>query len=223
MPQPPPPVSRYRRLRAVLERRQPDLTVAMEAVHKGRNFAALLRTADAVGVLEAHATAYERDRPHRGIAAGAGKWVAIRRHETTADLLAHLRGAGLRILAAHPGEDAPDFRDVDYTVPTALIFGNELDGLSAEGLAGADARVRIPMRGMVRSLNVSVAASLLLYEAERQRTAAGLYERSRLDPDAFERTLFEWVHPRLAALCRRRGVPYPALGKDGEVVGEVPR
>ncbi|HUH13305.1 MAG TPA: tRNA (guanosine(18)-2'-O)-methyltransferase TrmH [Longimicrobiales bacterium] len=214
---------RFRRLRAVLERRQPDLTVAMEDVHKGRNFAALLRTADAVGVLEAHATAYERDRPHRGIAAGAGKWMVVRRHDTTAALLAHLRGAGLRILAAHPGEDAPAFRDVDYTGPTALLFGNELDGLSAEGLAGADGRVRIPMLGMVRSLNVSVAAGLLLYEAERQRTAAGLYERSRLDPATFQRTLFEWLHPRLAAHCRRRGVPYPALGEEGELLGEVPR
>lgn len=214
---------RFHRLRAVLDLRQPDLTVAMEDVHKGRNFSALVRTADAVGVLRAHATAYERDRPYRGISAGTGRWVRVRRHDSTEALLAHLRDRGFRILAADPAEDALDFRSVDYTVPTALLFGNELDGLSPLGRDGADLSVAIPMRGMVRSLNVSVAAGLMLYEAERQRGAAGLYDTCRIEPDEYRRLLFEWAYPKVARHCRARGADYPPLGETGEILGEVPR
>jgi tRNA (guanosine-2'-O-)-methyltransferase len=62
---------------------------------------------------------------------------------------------------------------------------------------------------------VSVAAAILLMEAARQRRAAGLYEHSRLDPKEFAHTLFEWAYPEIAALCRARGEPYPALTADG--------
>ena len=79
------------------------------------------------------------------------------------------------------------------------------------------------MSGLGTSLNVSVAASLLLFEAQRQREEAGLYATSRLDRETYERTLFEWTQPQVAAHCRRRGVPYPALDEEGEIVGSVPR
>lgn len=215
--------SRFERLKTVLDRRQPDLTTAMEDVHKGRNFSALLRTADAVGVLRAHATAYERDRPYLGISAGAGKWVRVRRHASTVDMIQHLRERGFRILGADPAPEAVDFREVDYTLPTALLVGNELEGLSGDGRGGADLLVGVPMRGFVRSLNVSVAAGLILYEAERQRQAAGMYDACRIEEDEYRRLLFEWMHPKLARHCRRRGVAYPEMDEEGVVVGEVPR
>ena len=79
------------------------------------------------------------------------------------------------------------------------------------------------MSGMVTSLNVSVAAALILFEAQRQREAAGLYATSRLPADAYARTLFEWTYPKLAAYCRRKKVEYPPLGADGEILGEIPR
>ena len=74
------------------------------------------------------------------------------------------------------------------------------------------------------SLNVSVAAALLLYEARRQRQAAGLYDGGpRLPAETYRQTLFEWAYPQLAALCLDRGVEYPELGEDGEILGDVPR
>jgi tRNA (guanosine-2'-O-)-methyltransferase len=76
---------------------------------------------------------------------------------------------------------------------------------------------------MGTSLNVSVAAALILFEAQRQRLAAGFYDRPRLDPETYRTTLFEWAWPDVAALCRRRGVAYPPLGEDGEILGPVPR
>lgn len=213
---------RFRRLRAVLERRQPDLTVLMEQVHKPHNLSAVVRSADAVGVLEVHAVpaADGLDLVHH-TSAGTARWVGVRTHPTVDAAAAHLRRAGFRIWAAHPGPDAVDYRDPDFTRPTALLVGTELHGLSAAALETADGTVRLPQAGMVRSLNVSVATALLLYEAYRQREAAGMYDEPRLEEALRSRLLFEWAHPRVAELCRERDLPYPALDDEGEIV-ELP-
>lgn len=215
---------RYRRLRAVLDRRQPDLTVLLEDVQVPRNLAAILRSCDAVGVFAAHAVwpggRLKISRPASG---GNRKWLPVHKHRTLAAALAVLKGQGMRILAAHPTPDAVPFREVDYTLPTCLLLGNEDFGVTPEALAAADGVVQIPMEGMGTSLNVSVAAALLLFEAQRQRRAAGLYDAPRLDPETYARTLFEWTWPEIAAQCRKRGVGYPALGEEGEILGAVPR
>ena len=75
---------------------------------------------------------------------------------------------------------------------------------------------------MVQSLNVSVAAALMLFEARRQREAAGLYDVCRIPPAEYERTLFEWCHPEVAALCRKSNRSYPKLDRDGDIAGPVP-
>ena len=215
---------RFHRVRAVLDRRQPDLTVVLEELEKPRNLAAVLRTCDAVGVFEAHAVwpggRLKISRPASG---GTRKWVPVRRHRSLDEAIDHLAGRGFQVLAAHPGAGAADFRRVDYTRPTAVLFGQEETGVSAAALRRADGLIAIPMRGMGTSLNVSVAASLILFEAARQRQAAGLYESSRLDPDVYARTLFEWAYPTLAAFCRKRKVPYPRLGPGGEILDPLPR
>lgn len=214
---------RFERLNRVMDRRQPDLTVLMDDVHKPHNFSAVLRTCDAVGVLRAHVVPTAEFEPARHIAGGVTRYVRVKRHRSREAAMRRMRDAGFAIVAAHPDPAAPSFRDVDYTRPTALMLGNELDGLSDAALADADTVVRIPMLGAVASLNVSVAAALILYEAQRQRMDAGLYDARRVDDDEARRTLFEWAYPRIAGLCRSRGVEYPDLGPDGEIMGEVPR
>ena len=215
---------RYHRLRAVLDRRQPDLTVLLEDVQVPRTLAAIMRSLDAVGGLEAHAVwpggKLKISRPASG---GNRKWLPVRQHRTLAKGLDRLRERGFRILVADPAENATDFRQVDYLQPTALLLGNEDFGVTEEARAGADELVTIPMTGMGTSLNVSVAAALILFEAQRQRAAAGFYDTPRLDPETRSKLLFEWVYPKLAALCRRHGVGYPELGPDGEVLGALPR
>jgi tRNA (guanosine-2'-O-)-methyltransferase len=210
---------RFRRLRSALERRQPDLTVLMDQVHKPHNFSAILRSCDAVGVLEAHVIAPEGAvAVHHATSAGTKKWIAVKGHAHVEEAAAELRQGGFRLVAAHPSSTSLDYRAVDYTAPTALVLGSELDGLSQDALALADAHVRIPMVGLVHSLNVSVASALVLFEAYRQRSAAGMYERSRLSPEELSRRLFEWAHPTLARQRRAAGRAYPALGPDGEVL-----
>jgi len=209
---------RFRRLSLALERRQPDLTVLMERVHKSHNLSAILRNCDAVGVLEAHAVLPSDGLDiHAHTSAGTAKWVRVRRHVSTEEAVETLRNRGFHILAAHPEAEAIDFRNVDFTKPTALMMGAELLGLSDEALKLADKRISIPMVGMAQSFNVSVATALLLFEAFRQRDAAGMYRSSRLDPEEFERILFEWAYPRIARHLRARGTPYPTVTPDGNI------
>jgi tRNA (guanosine-2'-O-)-methyltransferase len=214
---------RFHRLREILERRQPDLTVLMDRLEKPHNFSAVLRTCDAVGILRAHLVGGDAFRPRRTAAGGVGRYVRVSRHTALASAVEQLKREGMSIVATHPGGGAVDFRAADYTRPTALLLGTELEGLSPETRAGADATVQIPMLGAVTSLNVSVAAAVILFEAQRQRQAAGLYDQCRLDDDLARRTLFEWAYPRIAGLCRRRGVDYPRLGPEGELLDEPPR
>lgn len=216
--------ARRQKIDAVLANRQPDLTVLAEQLHKPRNFSAIVRTCDAVGINEVHAVPGEEGvSTHWKTSQGAEKWVQVRPHESMAAACAFLRARGFQLVAAHPDDSATDYRDIDYTVPTALLLGTELFGVSPAGLAASDRRVFVPMKGMTHSLNVSVACAIVLYEAMRQRDAAGRYGNRGLDPAVLARQRFEWMHPVLTRYCRARGLPYPELDADGNVVGEVPR
>jgi len=207
---------RITKLRRALTRRQPDLTVFLDSVNKPHNVSAIVRTADAVGIPRIHAIATHGVlRRHHMIAGGAKHWVEVVLHPSSDAALGALRADGWRLVVADASAGARDFRDVDYTGKVAVVVGAELIGVSAAVLAQADERVAIPMHGLGTSVNVSVATGVLLFEAERQRHAAGLYERSRLSTDEFERVLFEWSYPEIAARCRQLGRAYPALTPDG--------
>ena len=209
---------------SVLARRQPDLTVLAERLHKPRNFSAIVRTCDAVGVNEVHAVPGEEGLSvHWNTSQGAEKWVGVRPHEDLSSACRHLRERGFRLLAAHLSDSAVDYRDIDYTAPTALVVGTELFGVSEAALAECDTQVMIPMKGMTQSLNVSVACAIVLYEAMRQRDRAGLYGRLRLDGETVRRQRFEWLHPVVARFCRERGLDYPELNAEGDIVGSFPR
>jgi len=196
----------------------------MEDVQVPRNLAAILRSADAVGACEAHAVwAGGRLKLSRPASGGTRKWIPVRRHPTLEAALEQLGERGFRVLAAHPALGAADFREVDYTRPTAILLGTEETGVSEEAARRADGWIAIPMAGMGTSLNVSVAAALILFEAQRQRAAAGYYDRPRLEPEEHARLLFEGTYPVLAAFCRRKKVAYPRLGPEGEILDPVPR
>lgn len=189
----------------MLARRQPDLTVCMEQVHKPHNVSAIIRTADAVGVHEVHAV-----------------WPGSRMR-TIGDAVAHLKGQGMQILATHLSDNAVDFREIDYTRPTCILMGQEKTGITQEALALADQDIIIPMIGMVQSLNVSVASALILYEAQRQRQNAGMYlrENSMLPEAEQQRLLFEGGYPVLAKVAKRKGLPYPHVNQQGEIEADA--
>lgn len=210
---------RVARLRGVLDRRQPDLTVITDLVHKQRNLSAIVRNCDAVGVLQMHAVLGEEDyRAFRGTAMGSHRWVQVHRHLSLQAALAPLREQGMQVVAAHLAGGSRDYREIDYCRPTALLLGAERRGISAPGLEAADILVTIPMMGMVQSYNVSVAAGIILAEAQAQRLAAGFYDRVRIDQPTYQRLLFEWGHPQVRDYCIAHGLRYPELDGEGEIV-----
>jgi len=203
-----------------------DLTVLVEHVEKPHNLSAILRSCDAVGVLEAHAVSLSgRPRTFNSTAQGSQRWVPLRDHADIETAVRHLKDQGFRLYGTNLGVDARDYRDCDFTGPCAFVLGAEKWGLSETATALMDQAVFIPMRGMVQSLNVSVATATLLFEALRQRQAAGLAPSNGegIPSERYDSLLFEWAYPQVAAWCREQGRSYPPLSEEGEIREELPR
>ena len=217
---------RFERLQAVLNHRMADLTVLLEHVEKPHNLSAILRSCDAVGALEAHIVSFDgRPRTFNSTAQGSQKWVPLHDHPDIDSAIGTLKGQGFRIYGTHLGVEAKDYRDCDFTGPTAFVLGAEKWGLTDRARDLMDEALFIPMRGMVQSLNVSVAAATLLFEALRQRQQAGTApsKGEGLSADHYKQLLFEWSYPQVADWCRQQGRPYPELNAEGELMEELPR
>lgn len=212
---------RLQRINTMLDKRQPDLTVCMEGVHKTHNLAAVVRTCDAIGVSDVHAVWKSEEAEVRGgSAAGSQNWIDVHNYHCTPNAINALKEQGMQVLVTNLSDTAVDFREIDYTKPTAIVLGQEKFGASKEALAMADQDIVIPMVGMVQSLNVSVACSVVLYEAQRQRQLAGMYNQAKLSNERRQRTLFEGGHPIFAEACQRKGLPYPAIDDEGQIVAD---
>jgi tRNA (guanosine-2'-O-)-methyltransferase len=212
-------MERYQKVLAMLQKRQPDLTILAEDVHKPHNLSAMLRSSDAVGIGTVHAT-----NPTGGIAtfnetsASAEKWVKVQVYRDIETAVTAVKTLDMQLFAAHFSDKALDYRDVDYTKPTCILFGNEKWGVSEKAAELADAHVIIPMLGMVSSLNVSVATAIILFEAQRQRRVAGMYDAPRLSEAELQSQAFWLLHPQEAELYKVKGQPFPPLNEDGAIV-----
>lgn len=186
---------RRRRMIDVLSRRQPDLTVVLENVHDPHNVSAVLRSCDAVGILTVHLVYNVEEWPElsRVSSGSAVKWLDIVRHPDIPSCYRVLRDQGFTIYATHLDVAAQELYDLDLTQPVALVFGNEHRGVSEEAHRQADGNFIIPMMGMVQSLNISVACAVSLYEALRQRRAAGAYGSPKLPRPEIEARLIGWL------------------------------
>ncbi|MBM5803346.1 MAG: tRNA (guanosine(18)-2'-O)-methyltransferase TrmH [Cyanobacteria bacterium K_DeepCast_35m_m2_155] len=217
---------RYERLKAVLNRRMADLTVLLEHVEKPHNLSAILRSCDAVGVLEAHVVSLKgRERTFNSTAQGSQKWVPLHGHASGAEAIQALKTQGFKLYGTHLSAAAVDYRSCDFTGPTAFVLGAEKWGLSEATTELVDQAIVIPMQGMVQSLNVSVATATLLFEALRQRQAAGLLpnQGQGVPAERYDDLLFEWAYPDVARWCRDQGKAYPALDAEGTIKGDLPR
>ncbi|MDR9826573.1 tRNA (guanosine(18)-2'-O)-methyltransferase TrmH [Vibrio sp. FNV 38] len=216
-------LERYQKIQQVFKTRQTDLTVCLEEVHKPNNVSAVIRTADATGLHRIHAVwPDKRMRTLSHTSAGARNWVEVDTHDCILDAVKCLKEQGMQVLVTNLSETAIDFRAVDYTKPTAIILGGEKYGASEEAKRLADQDIIIPMVGMVQSLNVSVASAVILYEAQRQRHDAGMYDKhqSSVPESEIHRTLFERGHPVLAKVAKRKGLAYPPLDDEGQIVAD---
>lgn len=196
---------RRARLEAALGGRTYAVVPVVEGLVDRGNVNAVMRSAEALGYQAFHLIQGDRRfKTSKRTSQGAEKWLDVYRWQTPAACAAHLRARGYQVVAMHLDEAARPIEAFDFTRRTALVFGNERDGLSPALLALADARCRLPMMGLAQSFNISVAAALSLYHAYRDRLArqgrhgdllpaerqvlrAAFYMRSVRRPDAYLR------------------------------------
>jgi len=200
---------RFATLNRAVSMRTHYMTVLAENTFHPQNAAALIRHCEAFGLQRMHTVeTLCRFEPSASVVRGTDRWVDIRRHESTADALAALRSAGYRIVATTPHceDTTPETFDVARG-PFALVFGTEHAGISDEVAAAADEFLRIPMCGMVESLNVSASAAILIYMlSERMRRAVAGWRMSEAER---AEVLYRWMRTSVndapAILNRRFG------------------
>jgi 23S rRNA (guanosine2251-2'-O)-methyltransferase len=164
-------VSLHNALTGVFEKGDTPLLLLLDRITDVRNFGAIARTAECMGVQALVV-------PVRGAAqinsdalktsSGALNHLPVCRENSLLEAVRYLQQSGVRVIACTEKAEK-NLAEADFTTPTAIIMGSEEDGIATELLQIADEIVRIPMSGQVASLNVSVAAGMILYEAVRQR------------------------------------------------------
>ncbi|GAB4277626.1 MAG: tRNA (guanosine(18)-2'-O)-methyltransferase TrmH [Deferrisomatales bacterium] len=193
---------RRAKLLSVLDRRLGAVRVVVENLHHPHNMSAVLRSCEALGVQHVHAVeSREAFCVSRGVTLGAHKWLTLHRHDTFAACARELQGRGFRLYAALLAPDAVALEEIPVDEPTALVFGNEKEGVSSEARALCDGAYTIPMEGFVQSFNISVAAAISLYSFTRrvrtQRPDGGLLTEAEK-----EQILEGWLPKSLR--CGRR-------------------
>jgi tRNA (guanosine-2'-O-)-methyltransferase len=186
---------RMERMEQTLAHRQPGLVLVLENVHDPHNLGAILRSADAVGIMRIMMVYYIESLPDisKSSASGALKWLNFERFRSIQSCYEELRKQEFQILATKIEPKAKELYEYDLVTPTAIVVGNEHRGISLEAADGADGLLYIPMKGMVESVNVSVASAICLFEAMRQRRAAGLYEKPQLSGELMRSELESWI------------------------------
>ncbi|MEO6905293.1 MAG: RNA methyltransferase [Ginsengibacter sp.] len=186
---------RYQRLTSVLQHRQPDLTVILENVFDPHNISAVMRTCDAVGIQDVYVL-NNRIPPHKKwgdkSSSTASQWLTIHQFTEVEKCFTEIRKKYAKIYASHLGENSKDLYKMDLTESVALVFGNETFGVSDEIRKYADGDFIIPQVGIIKSLNISVACAVTLYEAFRQKKEKGHYEESRLTKTEMQYLQTQW-------------------------------
>lgn len=186
---------RINRLETVLNKRQPDLTVVLENVFDPHNIGAVMRTCDAVGIQDIYILNH-KIAPHRNWSAkassSAAKWLTVHQFTDPVKCFAALRQQYQKIYTTQLSTDAVSLYQLTLTVPVALVFGNEQTGVSEEIIAMADGNFIIPQVGIIKSLNISVACAVTLYEAFRQKNNAGHYNQIKMQGEQLENLKSNW-------------------------------
>jgi tRNA (guanosine-2'-O-)-methyltransferase len=185
---------RLEKMKRVLNTRQCNLRVFMDYVYSPHNLSAIVRSCDAVNVGKLYYRHQKKIKLNNEISIGAHKWIFSEYVEDIENFYSSLKKEGYQIVVSMLDDSSIDFRKIDYTIPTLIVLGNEVDGVSQESIKWADKKIIIPMYGMSQSLNVSVANAVILYEAQRQREKKGMYNTPQCPKDLIEKTLKKWAY-----------------------------
>lgn len=188
-------IERRQKIESVLSKRQNDLTVVLENVFDPHNISAVMRSCDAVGIQEIYVLNTKIPRHKKWGArssSSAAKWLTVHQFENTDECFTELRKKYSTILTTHLSTDAVSLYQLDLAKSVALVFGNEHSGVSEEIIKLADGNFIIPQVGMIRSLNISVACAVSLYEAFRQKQNAGHYQNQKLAAAEYSSLFNQW-------------------------------
>ena len=192
------------RIREVLEYRQEDLLLILDNIHDPHNASAILRSADAFGI-DSTRFLYTQDEQLElsdGVSGHTLKWSNISTYDSTTELMKIMRTRKIPVIATVIGENAKSYEKRDWTLPAAIVFGNEQNGCSDEILKIADELITIPMLGFAQSLNVSVAAAIIFSEIRRQREKKGMYKKNWSKRK--QEWLDYWIEREYASRLRRK-------------------
>ena len=186
---------RHNRLTMVLSQRQPDLTIVLENVFDPHNVSAVMRTCDAVGIQDVYIL-NNRIPPHKKwgyrSSSTAAEWLTIHQFTDAKECFHEIRKRYQKIYTTHLGDDAVDVFKLDLTESVALVFGNETFGVSEDIRSYSDGDFIIPQVGIIKSLNISVACAVTLYEAFRQKCVKGHYLQPRISKAELQRLQKSW-------------------------------
>lgn len=186
---------RSERLNNVLNKRQPNITVVLENVADPHNISAVMRTCDAIGVQDIYVLNTDIQRHKKWGAkssSSAAKWLTVHQFTDVKSCFEALRKNYNKIYITHLAADAVSLHQLDLTESVALVFGNEHSGVSDELIGLCDGNFIIPQVGIIKSLNISVACAVTLYEAYRQKSIAGHYSKQQLSPERMQQLKTEW-------------------------------
>ena len=190
---------RYDRLTKVLDHRQPDLTIVLENVFDPHNVSAVMRTCDAVGIQEVFIL-NDRIPPHKKwgyrSSSTATEWLTIHQFTDAESCFKIVKEKYEKIYASHLTEKATDLYKFDFTQSVALVFGNETFGISDGIKTYIDGYFTIPQVGIIKSLNISVACAVTLYEAFRQKSNNRHYDEGKLPPEVRNALEERWKMPK---------------------------
>jgi tRNA (guanosine-2'-O-)-methyltransferase len=160
-------------LAEVVARRTYSVVPVLDGIYDRGNVSACMRSAEALGYQHVHVVeSQDGFKAANRVTQGADKWLDVTKWDQPRPCLEKLRADGYQVVATYLGATKP-IHEVDFTRPTAIVFGNERDGVSSATLEAADETVIIPMKGFVESFNISVAAAIALFHIMQDRDAAG--------------------------------------------------
>lgn len=188
--------NRKKLFQKVLENRTRHFTVVLEDIFQPHNASAVVRTCDIFGIQDVHAIENKYNtKVSRHVAKGSQKWLNQYRYrsdgDNTKECLDGLKEKGYQIIATTPHNNSCVLQDFDFTKKTAFVFGVEAEGVSDCVIENADGFLKIPMVGFTESLNISVAAAIILQEVTAKLRNSNV--AWKLSKEEKRLLYFDWV------------------------------
>ncbi len=180
----------------ILQERTRHFTVVLEDIYQQHNSSAVIRSCEIFGVQDVHVIENKyNSKVSRHVAKGSQKWLTFHNYNkdtnNTIECLQSLRNKGYQVIATTPHNDSCVLRDFDITKKSAFVFGVEKEGVSDYVLENADGYLKIPMVGFTESLNISVAAAIILENTtSRLRNDDIHWNLTKEEQDTL---YFEWI------------------------------